>query len=167
MARTIELHSIPSSPAMPVLHQCQAVQSSVTASSAKGGVGQPTANKKNMSCREQEQELQRRHQSRVAEAGQVSEEYFGLVHTPVPIEKTLRIPKARAALDEEWQKLDNKPAWDLKKVRPKAQVMAEAQAKKKKVHFGALMELCHIKHSELQAWLQRYKGRASSLEETT
>ena len=36
---------------------------------------------------------------------------------------------------------------------------SQDKAKKKKVHFGALMELCHIKHSELQAWLQRYKGR--------
>ena len=44
-------------------------------------------------------------------------------------------------------------------VRPKAEVMAEAQKMKKKVHFGALKALCHVKHSELQEKFHRYKGR--------
>ncbi len=43
-------------------------------------------------------------------------------------------------------------------VRPKAEVMAEAQKMKKKVHFGALMALCHVKRSELQKNIHRYKG---------
>ena len=42
-----------------------------------------------------------------------------------------------------------KNAWDLKAVRPKAEVINEAKAGRRSVHFGSLMELCHIKNSQL------------------
>ena len=71
------------------------------------------------------------------------------MHTPVPIPKALKIPDAREALHKEWAKLEGKNAWDLKAVRPKAQVILEAKAGGRGVHFGSLMELCHIKNSQL------------------
>ena len=45
--------------------------------------------------------------------------------------------------------LGGKNAWDYNAVRPKAEVIKEAKAGGRSVHFGSLMELCHIKNSQL------------------
>ena len=71
----------------------------------------------------------------------MSEEWFALVHTPVPIPKALTIPDAKKALDK---------AWDVSKVRPKAEVIAQAKRAGRPVHFGSLMDLCHVKNSQLE-----------------
>ena len=41
----------------------------------------------------------------------------------------------------------------------KKEVIEEAKRQNKSVHFGSLMELCHLKHAELEEHLQSYKGR--------
>ena len=41
----------------------------------------------------------------------------------------------------------------------KKEVMEEARRKGKKVHFGNVMDLCHVKHSELAPEFHSYKGR--------
>ena len=35
----------------------------------------------------------------------------------------------------------------------------EARASGAKVHFASLMDICHLKNAELEAKLQKYKGR--------
>ena len=35
----------------------------------------------------------------------------------------------------------------------------EAWTKGRKVHFASLMDLCHLKNSELEPQYQKYKGR--------
>ena len=40
-----------------------------------------------------------------------------------------------------------------------AEVIAEALKKKLSVHLGRLMDLCHLKHAELNKEVQKYKGR--------
>ena len=42
------------------------------------------------------------HQDRIGSIGDVSETYWGLIHKPVSIPKALRIPRAKEALDKEW-----------------------------------------------------------------
>ena len=90
-------------------------------------------------------------------------EHFAMVHLPVPMEKAMRIPKAKEAVDKEWNALANpkRPAWDLSKVKPRAEVIAQANKENRSVHFGSLMDLCHEKHSEfnLLAGDKIYKGR--------
>ncbi len=76
-----------------------------------------------------------------------------MVRTPVPLPKAMKIPAAKKAVDEEWDKLENKRAWDITKMRSKKSVQAEAKRKGKKVHFGSLMALCHMKHAELEEFL--------------
>ena len=44
-------------------------------------------------------------------------------------------------------------------VMPKAEVMAESQATGIPAHFGSLMDLCHIKNSQLGKEFWTYKGR--------
>ena len=52
-----------------------------------------------------------------------------------------------------------KIAWYLTKVRSKKEVIDEARTTGAKVHFPSLMDICHLKNSELKAKHQKYKGR--------
>ena len=47
----------------------------------------------------------------------------------------------------------------MQKVRNKKEVIEEARKKCRKVHFASLMDLCHLKNSELEPQYQKYKGR--------
>ena len=60
---------------------------------------------------------------------------------------------------KEWEKLEKIPAWDLTKVINKKEVIDEARNKGRKVHFASLMDICHLKNSELEPQYQKYKGR--------
>ena len=45
-------------------------------------------------------------------------------------------------------------------VRNKNEVIADARNDEgRKVHFASLMDLCHLKNSELDPRFQKYKGR--------
>ena len=71
----------------------------------------------------------------------------------------MKIPDAKAAAEKQWEKLEIIPAWQLTKVRNKNEVIAEARNEGKTVHFASLMDLCHLKNSELDPQFQKYKGR--------
>ena len=66
-------------------------------------------------------------------------EHFAVVHLPVPMDKAMRIPKAKEAVDKEWNALANekRPAWDLSKVKPRAEVISQANKENRSVHFGS------------------------------
>ena len=131
---------------MPCFNRREAPLETITASQAKekDNFGHLLASSKNVPG-------PRPHDEHVAPKGASSEEWFGLVHTPIDIPKALTIPEARAALEKEWAKLVNpkRPAWDVTRVRPKAEVIAESERTGKPVHFGSLRDLCHIKNSQL------------------
>ena len=59
------------------------------------------------------------------------------------------------------KKLEKILAWQLTKVRNKKEVIEEARNKGRKVHFASLMDLCHLKNSELELEYQKYKGRVA------
>ncbi len=82
-----------------------------------------------------------------------------MVHTPVDVKDAYKNPKIKEALDKEWDKLITKKAWLYWTVKPRQQVIDEAKAAGKSVHFGSFMQLCHIKHSELAEKFHIYKGR--------
>ena len=42
-----------------------------------------------------------------------------MVHKFIPVPQAMKIPAAKAAVDEEWEKLENISAWNLTKVRSK------------------------------------------------
>ena len=73
--------------------------------------------------------------------------------------QAMKISDAKAAATKEWKKLETIPAWQLEKVESKKEVILEAQRDKRKVHFAALMDICHLKNAELQPQLRKYKGR--------
>ena len=62
-------------------------------------------------------------------------------------------------MDKEWKKLEPVRAWQSEKVKSKKEVILEAQREQKKVHFAAVMDICHLKNGELEPKLQKYKGR--------
>ena len=71
----------------------------------------------------------------------------------------MQIPDAKAAVEKELEKLEKTPACQLTKVRNKNEVIAEARNEGIKVHFASLMDLCHLRNSELECQFQKYKGR--------
>ena len=66
-------------------------------------------------------------------------------------------PRAKAAAEKEWEKLEKIPAWQLTKVRNKKGVIDEARNKGRKVHFASLMDICHLQNSELEPQYHKYK----------
>ena len=98
-----------------------------------------------------------KHQENVADKGFVSESWMAMVHTPV--KDWQKREDARKAVDKEWDKLADKKAWILESVREYEDVSKEATSKGKTVHFGDLMRLCHVKHSELAEKYHSFKGR--------
>ena len=73
--------------------------------------------------------------------------------------QALKIPDAKEAVEKDWEKLEKIPAWQLTKVRNKKEVIEEARKKAEKFIFASLMDLCHLKNSELEPHYQKYKGR--------
>ncbi len=75
-------------------------------------------------------------------------------------------PKAREALDKEWDLLKGKTVWDLDPdgVFEWRDVAAKARREGREVHFGMLHELCFEKGSELPPSSENIRGEWSSWE---
>ena len=99
------------------------------------------------------------HQNHIAGKGDSSLQHYNLVPKFIPLPQAMKIPAAQAAVEKQWEKLENIPAWYLTKVRSKSEVIDEARRKGAKVHFASLMDICHLKNAELETKHQKYKGR--------
>ena len=73
--------------------------------------------------------------------------------------KALQRQAVKTAVDKDWNNWKTIPAWDLKKVRPKSEVIRQAKKEGNTVHFANLMDLCRLKIAELAKHLQQYKER--------
>ena len=99
------------------------------------------------------------HEDHIAGKGENSLQHYNLVHKFIPMPQAMKIPAAKAAVDKEWEKLEEISAWNLTKVKSKKTVMDEARTTGATVHFASLMDKCHLKNAELEARHQKYKGR--------
>ena len=99
------------------------------------------------------------HEDHIAGKGENSLQHYTLVHKFIPMPQAMKIPAAKAAVDKEWEKLENILAWNLTKVKSKKMVIDEARTTGATVHFASLMDICHLKNAELEAKHQKYKGR--------
>ena len=113
-----------------------------------------------------ESTLPRNHEDHIAEKGLSSLSHHNLLHTFIPLLQAMKIPDAKAAVDEEWEKLETIPAWSLDKAKSKKEVILEARRDKQIVHFATLMDICHLKNAELEPMHQQYKGRVVLLGDT-
>ena len=68
--------------------------------------------------------------------------------------QAMKWPDAKAAMEKEWDKLEKILAWQLTKLRNKNEVIAEARNEGRTVQFASLMDLCHLKKSELETQFQ-------------
>ena len=69
-------------------------------------------------------------------------ELFASVARLVSRDEVASNPKAKAALDKEWDNLGNKGVWDEKRVRECRDIVAEARREGKTVHLGRIFEAC-------------------------
>ena len=79
--------------------------------------------------------------------------------------QAMKIPEAEAELENELEKLEKIPVWQLTKVRKKKEVIYEAENEGKTVQFASLMDLCLLKNSELGPEDQKYKGRVANVKD--
>ena len=100
----------------------------------------------------------RYHEDHIAGKGMNPLSHYNLVHKIIRMPQAMKIPDAMAAV-EKWEKLEKIPAWNLTRVKNKMVLIAEAGNKGSKVHFASLMDLCHLKNSELEPKIQKYTGR--------
>ena len=98
------------------------------------------------------------HEDHIAGKGDNSLQHYNLVHKFIPMPQAMKLPAAKAAVDQEWEKLEKISAWNLTKVRSKKEVIDEARMTGAKVHFASLMDICHLKNAELEAKQKKYKG---------
>ena len=103
--------------------------------------------------------LPNHHEDHIAGQGDNSLQHCDLVHRFIPMPQAMKIPAAKAAVDKEWENLENISALNLTKVRSKIEVIDEARTSGATVHFASLMEICHLKNAESDAKHQKYKGR--------
>ena len=78
--------------------------------------------------------------------------YCNLVGKPTSILQAMTIPDAKAAVDKEWEKLEKFPAWQ--EVQSKS-----GQKMRMNSSFPTLMGLCHLKNSDTEPKVQKYKVR--------
>ena len=99
--------------------------------------------------------LHRYHEDHIAGKGTNSLNHYNLVHNFIPLPQ---IPDAKTAAGKNG-KNSKIPAWQLAKVRNKNEVIAEARKEGKTVHFASLMDICHLKNSDMEPKFQQYEGR--------
>ena len=99
------------------------------------------------------------HEDHIAGKGDNSLQHYNLVHKFIPMPQAMQIPAAKAAVEKELENREKIPAWQLRKVGSKKEVIDEARTKGAKVHVASLMDICHLKIAELEAKHQKYKGR--------
>ena len=63
--------------------------------------------------------LPNHHEDHIAGKGDNSQQHHNLVHKFTPMPQAINFPAATAAVDNEWEKLENILAWNLTKVRSK------------------------------------------------
>ena len=97
------------------------------------------------------------HEDHIAGKRMNSLSHYNLVRKNIPMAQAMNICEGSSG--EIMGKPERIPAWQLTKVRNKNEVIVEARNEGRKVHFASLMNLCHLKNSELEPQFQKYKGR--------
>ena len=99
------------------------------------------------------------HEDHTAGKGVNSLNHYNLVHKFMPLLKAMKNTRCESSGGERMEKSEKIPARQRTKVRDKDEVIAEARHEGRKVHFASLMDLCHLRNSELEAQSQNYKCR--------
>ena len=101
--------------------------------------------------------LPNHHEDHIAGKGDNSLQHYNLVTNLFPCFKPWKFPRQR----QQWTKMKKwrkfrRGTW---RKRSKKEVIDEARTKGARVHFVALVDMCHLKNAELEAKHQKYKSR--------
>ena len=66
------------------------------------------------------------------------------------MKKAMNIPRARQAVDKEWDKPFDMVTLDLDSVEPREKVRKEYKVRKEPVHSSSLRTMCHEKNAEIK-----------------
>ena len=91
-----------------------------------------------------ESSLPKDHEDHIAGKGFNSMTHYKLVQKFIPMPQAMKLPDAKAAVDKAWKKLETIPAWQLENVQEQKKYSISTK-RQKKVHFAALMDICHLK----------------------
>ena len=81
--------------------------------------------------------LPRNPEDHIAEKWFNSLTHYNLVHKLIPMPQAMKIPDAKAAVNNEWEKLEKIPTWTLDKMKRKKDVLLKAQRDK----IASLMDI--------------------------
>ena len=90
--------------------------------------------------------------------------YYGQVHKPTPNLEAMKIPEAQAVVHKERDELKSLPAWDAKKVKPKAAEVQRAKKERKTTHFANLMVFSSVERRTWQTPSKHTRGAWCSRE---
>ena len=79
------------------------------------------------------------HADLIAEKGVKSLSHYNLVHKPAPIRQAMRILDAKAAVDKEWEELENSPDWQMTNVKS----TKKKRSSKKDLEEGGTVHFCY------------------------
>ena len=91
----------------------------------------------------------RYHEDHIAGKGINSLNHYNLVHKFVPVPQGMKIPHARAVVENNGK--------NFKDTSMEAHESQRSEGRK--VHFASLMDLCRLKKSELEPKFQKYKSK--------
>ena len=83
------------------------------------------------------------------------------MHKCILMPKAMKIQDAKAVANQEWRKREKILTRQLTKVRNKREVINEARKEGTTVHIASLMDICHIKNSELEPKISKIQKRPS------
>ena len=98
------------------------------------------------------------HENHIAGRGVNSLSHCSSVQKFILLPQAMQIPDAKAAV-EKLEKTGENTSMAADESQNKMEVIDEARNKGKTVHFASLMDLCHLKNSELEPQFQKYQGR--------
>ena len=89
------------------------------------------------------------HRDKIPKKGERRSPFNALIARPVGSSERQTDPRAKAAMDKEWQTLRDKEVWDESDVREWDTVAEQAVANGEEKHFGWLFGICVEKNHEL------------------
>ena len=105
----------------------------------------------------------RDHESLLAAKGFNSLSHENLAHMPLPTHPpAMNIPDAKASADKVCEKARNVDSMASDESEEPKKFFGGAQKEGRIVHFATLLDLCHLKNSDLEQKFQKYRWRRRS-----
>ena len=93
------------------------------------------------------------------EKGDNSQEHYSLVHKSFPMPQAMKNSCSKGSSEQGMGKIGENFSMEPDESQKQKKVIDEARTSGAKVHFAALMDICHLKNAELETRHQKYKGR--------